>query len=173
MAIILGTIYWIIRGTRKKSKEKVIIKEREENKEYDELGSLADELGVTTALLKLRLGIPFDEVCLAKTAEEARKIFLEDSSRWSEEELAGLLRWIELEDSLENMSDLYGYAKQYNGFLAKLVVNKWELLTRKELEKIGMDDKEKLMHLYALTISGSESERIVMQKLNRISKQKI
>jgi len=122
---------------------------------------LADDLDLSVIELKILAKRAVDDTCSATTASEAQKQFM---GAEEEEQYFALMRWIELENTLEGIKKAYSYAVDYYlSTLAEKAVEKWNSIADKLAA--ATETKIGLLNLYEKVLSGSSAQRIIIEKL--------
>ncbi|MEO5646535.1 MAG: hypothetical protein ABIO57_02070 [Candidatus Paceibacterota bacterium] len=121
------------------SKGPIVIAKRDMEAEItDPIEQVADTLNTNTAEVKLMLGIPILEKCTAEDTDEAEDAFNNADS--SEEQYVALMRWVELENDVENMENLYDTAEEFPS-VQTLIQEKWIVLSLREIDAAETEEE--------------------------------
>lgn len=135
----------------------------------DPFDMLSESFGIPVPLLKGLMNVPLSTTCTVTTAKEAEQQFL-GAEEDSEEEYFALLKWIQLEDDIDNAGELYKCAEAYHASTEDLAVVTWERLALANVSKLS--SQEELENAISTTPTGGESEKLLIKKLYEIYSKK-
>lgn len=136
-----------------------------EEEQSDPTIRVSEKFDIPTWRIKFAFGLPLETTCDATTAEQAEDAFRNDTGDDSEEELAALLKWIELETDIERMSDIKKWTKG-NLYARTLLLEKWNTLALKEVAAASTEDE--LLTAFWNCSEGSEAENECIRKMHAL-----
>lgn len=128
-----------------------------------DIDRMVEETKFSVIEIKVALGLLPE--CPAKTVEDAKEDYLEETPHDSEEEFAALLKWINLTTTVEEAEEAYNEAEDYDskGMILIIAFKKWDDLSLDMVEKA--DTVGEIKNAYDAAPCGGNAEVAAIQKL--------